>query len=269
MTMTTVRQFVVVTFGIMLAGWGSLVVLGHQGITQDEHAWLFLLFMIGGLSPTIASYLVLKRGGIVADLRGWARIVFHARSSPWHYVTTAVFVILFFATQIAVSGVAEAQPFYMFFAFLPVMLVGGGMEEAGWRFILQPELDRKLGFVPSVIVTGVVWFAWHIPLFYIPGTGQSESDLWMFAINVMGMSFFYGAILRIAGRAAVFLSIVAHTMTNAAWNTLPFTETWQGTMATFAVMVVAATVVVLASKARGHSFEPGAAPRVVEHSKAA
>jgi len=157
-----------------------------------------------------------------------------------------LFVILFFGTQIAVSGMAEMQPLYMLFIMLPVVFVGGGLEEAGWRYILQPELDREYGFAVSSVITGIIWWAWHIPLFFIPGTGQHDFiDFWMYAVNILGMTFFYGAIIKVSGRAGVWLSVLAHTLTNAAFNTFGFYETWAGTIATFVVMITVSTGTIL------------------------
>lgn len=37
-------------------------------------------------------------------------------------------------------------------------------EEWGWRGYLLPKLSRRLKFVPLMIVTGVIWGLWHVPL---------------------------------------------------------------------------------------------------------
>jgi len=35
---------------------------------------------------------------------------------------------------------------YMFFLSLPGNLIIGGLEEAGWMYVLQPRLDKKMAF---------------------------------------------------------------------------------------------------------------------------
>ena len=42
-------------------------------------------------------------------------------------------------------------PFYMLFLSLPGNLFIGGLEEAGWTYVLQPRLDKKYDFIISSI----------------------------------------------------------------------------------------------------------------------
>ncbi|MEQ3361604.1 CPBP family intramembrane glutamic endopeptidase [Raoultibacter massiliensis] len=37
-------------------------------------------------------------------------------------------------------------------------------EEWGWRGYLVPKVNERLSFVPTVLVTGVIWGLWHAPL---------------------------------------------------------------------------------------------------------
>lgn len=37
-------------------------------------------------------------------------------------------------------------------------------EEWGWRGYLLPKVNERLSFVPTILVTGVIWGLWHAPL---------------------------------------------------------------------------------------------------------
>lgn len=65
-------------------------------------------------------------------------------------------------------------------------------EEYGWRFFLQPRLQKKFGKIKGVILLGVIWGIWHLPLvlFY-----YSTPE-----------NFFYAVTHQITG--CIFLSIV-------------------------------------------------------------
>ena len=41
-------------------------------------------------------------------------------------------------------------------------------EELGWRGLLLPELQNIFSPLKSSLIIGVVWFCWHIPLFWAP-----------------------------------------------------------------------------------------------------
>ena len=42
-------------------------------------------------------------------------------------------------------------------------------EEAGWRGYLTPELERRCGRRPALIISGVIWSTWHFPLIILVG----------------------------------------------------------------------------------------------------
>ena len=83
------------------------------------------------------------------------------------------------------------------YLMLPIMLVGRGLEEAGWRYIAFPELDKKFGFTLFALITGIIWAFWHLPLFYIPGVNQYGKNFIGFTVLAIGLSFMLGAIRKV------------------------------------------------------------------------
>jgi len=239
-------QFTLFTLGITLLTWGGMIILGRMGILMDDHLWLWIPFLAGGWSPTYMSYVLLKRHGEVSGPKEWFKNVFYVKAKLRYYLFAVLLVVLYYGTHMVVSGLSEMRPIWMMFVMIPVMLGGGGMEEAGWRYILQPELDRKYGFLIAVIVTAIIWFAWHVPLFFIPGTAQYlYLNLWMFAVRVLGYTFFFGAITRISGKAGIFLSVLAHTLLNSTAETFRLNHTWAATFVTFGVLVAVSFITIL------------------------
>ena len=247
-------QFTVLTFCIAYLVSGALIVLGRYG--YSVHNWVYSLqqfgmnipFAIYILSPAIASYIVLKKNNKIADFKEWLKTVFYAKNSISLYLFVAAGLALYFSVHLIVSGGTEmGLPFYTFFLALPGNLIIGGLEEAGWMYILQPELDKKYGFVLSSVFTGAIWTLWHIPLFFIPGTNHGEGliNFWMFAVQLIAFRFFNGAIYKISGKGRVFMCVLFHTMFNAAspiFGTM--TMTWAGTIAANAAIVLVSIVTV-------------------------
>jgi membrane protease YdiL (CAAX protease family) len=220
-------QFLLVTFAITIVAAAGMFILSFQGF--DIH-WsdlrMFPVMVLYALSPAIASYLILKRNGKVSGLREWLKNVFYFKTSIFHYLLILFMLALFFVPNIFAVGLPEVVPIYMIMFLIPIMLIGGGMEEAGWRYILQPELAKRFGFFLAAVITGFIWYVWHLPLFFMPGTDQAEAmHLIGSMFTMIGMSFFFGAIIIVAKRAAIFLSILLHTMNNAINNALTFPQT--------------------------------------------
>ena len=184
----------------------------------------------------------LKKNSRITGFREWLKTVFETRNKSFVYFIIFAGLVLYFGMHIAISGRMEmALPFYMFFLSLPGNLFIGGLEEAGWAYIMQPGLARKLGYIPSCILSGGIWLLWHIPLFFIPGTNHAEGVIhfWMFAVQCMGLRFFFGAICKISGKSHVFMCVLFHTMFNAASSVFAsVTTTWSGTIAANALIVL-------------------------------
>ena len=255
-------QFTKLTFCIAYLVSGGCIALGQLG--YSVHNWVNSLqqfgmnipFAIYILSPAIASYIVLKKNNKIANFKEWLKTVFYAKNNISLYLFVVAGLAQYFLIHIAVSGRTEmVLPFYTFFISLPGGLIIGGLEEAGWMYILQPELDKKYGFALSSVLVGIIWILWHIPLFFIPGTNHGEGliNFWMFAVQLIAFRFFNGAIYKVSGKGRVFMCVLFHTMFNAASPIFgDITMTWAGTIAANAAIVIVSfvTVVIYGKKSR-------------------
>lgn len=193
-------HFTVLTFCIAYLVAGSLIVLGKVG--YRVYGWVNTLpqfcmnipFAIYILSPAIASYIVLKKNNKTINLWKWLKTVFYVKNNVYPYAFVAAGLVLYFSIHAFSLGRVEmVLPFYAFFLSIPGNLFIGGLEEAGWAYILQPALAKRFGYIVSCIITGIIWIAWHIPLFFIPGTTHEEGliNFGMFAVQCMALRFFF------------------------------------------------------------------------------
>ncbi|MEK5028514.1 CPBP family intramembrane glutamic endopeptidase [Paenibacillus sp. FSL M7-1046] len=241
-------QFTLLTFSIAYLVSGILIALGPFG--YRVHNWVNTLpqfamnipFALYILSPPIACYIVLKRNKKITGFKEWLKTVFYVKNNISLYLFVVAGLALYFLIHLAVTGQTElALPFYMIFFSLPGNLIIGGLEEAGWMYILQPGLDKKYGYLISSLAFGFIWALWHIPLFFIPGTNHGEglTNFWMFTVQLFAFRFFHGALYRISGKGWVFMSVFFHTLFNAASPLLgTMTMTWAGTIAANAAVVL-------------------------------
>jgi membrane protease YdiL (CAAX protease family) len=236
-------HFLLLTFSIMVISWGLLAFLGQFNISLNNNIFLYIPFMIGGVSPTIASYIVLRKNNKIAGFKEWIKNIFTIKMNIRYYILVILLYSIIPIMLILIRpGLEKMKPIYMFFAMLPIMVFGGGLEEAGWRYILQPELDKKFKFILSAIIVAPIWAVWHLPLFFIPGVGQYGANFGIFAIDVIGLTFALGAIRKITG--SVFLCVLFHSMINAGYSTFIVTLTLFRTVIMAVILVIISTMTV-------------------------
>lgn len=250
-----ILQFTMLTFGIayfvsgILIFWEQFGYTVYNWVNSLQQFAMNIPFAIYILSPAIASYVILKKNKKIVNFKEWLKTVFYVKNNLFLYIYVIAGLILYFGIHLALSDYNKiVLPFYAFFLYLPGNLIIGGLEEAGWMYILQPGLNKKYGYILSSLLVGIIWLIWHIPLFFIPGTNHSEGliNFWMFAVQILAFRFFYGAISKISGKGHVFMCVLFHTMFNAAspiFGTM--TMTWIGTMVANAAIVIISIVTVI------------------------
>lgn len=206
----------ILTFVIMGTCWGLCMILGINGLTMKENVWLYLPWSIGGISPAIASCIILKENGEVTGFKEWLGHVFDVKQGLWAYLLTIFLPILQATLMCLISGYRKGLPLYWLPLMVLAMIFWGGLEEAGWRYITFPELDKKFGFFISVCITAVIWWIWHLPLFYIPGVSQYQKNFFVFGIMILGFSFMLAAIRSLTG--SVWLCVLCHGIVNSVGN---------------------------------------------------
>lgn len=215
-----VKEYLLITFGLMLLFWGGCVCASQVfGLTVDV-LWLRVPYMLGGFSPTVASYVSLKRSGRVKTVKEWLRRIFDVRHSIWIYAEVVLFVLMYYVLNCLINGFTLGMPAFLLPLIVPLMLFGGGNEEAGWRMVLQPELEKALGFHPATVLTGVIWWVWHLPLFFIHGTANESMNFFLFGILCLALSYALATVRRTS--RGVFPCVLTHCLINGLSATIVF-----------------------------------------------
>ena len=94
-------------------------------------------------------------------------------------------------------------------------------EEIGMRGYLQPRL-MSLGRTRALLVVGLVWATWHMPLYYFVAklfpVGNVLFFLPLFYGTIVAASFFFGYLRIYTG--SIWPASIAHSVHNTAWSTL-------------------------------------------------
>ena len=233
-------KYLIWTFIIMLLCWGTCVVCSMNGMSLANNSFLYIPYILGGFSPTIASFVALKQSGNVKNFKGWLKDIFDFKHKPVTYLLVIVLSVVYILPQCLISGYEQGASLYFIFLLVPQMLVGGGMEEAGWRHILQPEMEKKFNFIISTIFVSIIWWLWHLPIFFIAGTSQYGTSFWIFGIGVLGSSFALAAIKKKTN--STWLCILFHAFMNALVAIFVINSNILGSIVTSAVLILIAYI---------------------------
>ena len=106
-------------------------------------------------------------------------------------------------------------------------------EELGWRGLLLPELQKKFSAFQSSLIIGVIWYCWHIPLFYAPfgtlvsGQPLTVIPLLVYLLFVICVSCIYTWLVN-NSKGSVLIAILIHLSINAGIALLFFPELRDG-----------------------------------------
>ncbi|WP_040214578.1 CPBP family intramembrane glutamic endopeptidase [Clostridium polynesiense] len=235
-------NYLIGTFLITYIMWGIIIAANGVGYLQHGTPISMILYTIGGNAPPIAAYAVLKKAHKIAGIKQLAKEAFAAKQKPVFYAVLIAFLILYFGVPGVMQGISRGAELYVGILSIPLMILFGGLEELGWRYILQRSLESKLPFGIAASLTACIWAVWHLPLFFIKGTVQSTWDFGLFIIMVFGMSFALAAILYIS--KSIWLCILFHSMINALSSSWIIKDSIEIKICTAIAMIILSLLIV-------------------------
>jgi hypothetical protein len=189
------------------------------------------LSFLASFGPSLAAVTITYRDGGVSRVRRLLTGLFRWRVNlVWYAVTlfgpatagaAAILLEAWLRGGPAISMVEGVWPGILP-VFLLVLLLGGPLgEETGWRGYALPRLLKRHDPTVSSLLIGVAWWAWHLPLFWVEGSPQSELPLLGFMAQILGTSIIYTWIYRGTG-GSVLLPMLFHASGNTAAGFMPF-----------------------------------------------
>lgn len=219
-----IGKYLATTFIVSWLLWGSVVIAGKLGI----ECMMFgspigtMLYVFGGISPAICEIVLKKRNSTKEEFKQFMMSIVNPKHSVWMYVYAIGGAMVIQAIPVLFKLAEVKQPLYIGFIMIIPMIIGGGVEEIGWRGLLQPQLEQKCPHIVAAISVGVIWAIWHLPLWFIDGTNQQSMNFGWFCINTIMLSFFIGSVTYIS--KSIFMAIIAHASINAFWEIIPASE---------------------------------------------
>lgn len=70
-----------------------------------------------------------------------------------------------------------------------ISLLANPWEEVGWRGFALDRLQEQCHPIVAALVVGIFWGLWHIPLFFLTGSGMTSFPLWPWFAGLIGRSY--------------------------------------------------------------------------------
>ncbi len=220
--------FFLITFVYSWALWIPAALTGQSSMEFPT----VLLYILGGFGPSIAGIIQISRYGLVKERRNFWRSVFDfGRIRPvWYALLFLTFPALFLAAarlSPLLGGQLPAATQWQAVlaapaALVPIIIIGiftGPLaEEFGWRGFALERMARRLGLLGASLALGLIWWAWHLPLFFIRGTTQytwgfGSAFFWLFLANIFPLSIFLAWAFE-RNHRSILAAILGHFMYN-------------------------------------------------------
>ena len=208
--------FVAVAVAFSWAQWLAVI--------ASQRGWLAAHVSLGPLAifgPLVAAVVILRGSD---DRRRWWRSLLQWRMPPGiAFVAVFLSPVVFIGCLVIATAVmpgtprVEAPPARSVAAVLAGMYLTAGVgEESGWRGFLLPELRTLVGPLVGSLIVAIVWFAWHLPLFWVAGATQQQISPFSFALGILSYSFILTWLVESAGNSTV-PAMLFHTSANVTF----------------------------------------------------
>lgn len=215
--------FFLLTYAVSWAVWLPLAWWAPSEVTRQS------LLVAGTFGPSIAAamLIVVRRGraGLRSEIaQQWK---WRLPAPLWVLILLAPAVIVLMAIAIAQGLGAPpgewndpGQLYLTVPVFLYVVVFGGPLgEEFGWRGFALPHLERRIHPTAAVVLLGLIWGLWHLPLFWIEGTVQQLTPITAFLAQTTVTSVIYGWLWNTTKSLPAVVAV--HAATNTTVGLLP------------------------------------------------
>ncbi len=223
-------EFLLLTFTLTWLSWAAWAVSRSASAANPLARFGGgLLLYVGVFAPSLVAMWLTRRNegadGLTALLRRVLRVDVGLR---WYVFALTYFLAIKLAAVIIYRLIVgdwpqlSEEPWYLMAGGVLISTPAQFGEETGWRGYALPRLAARLGYGPACVAVGVIWAAWHLPLFYIPATEMTGQAFIPYALGVTALSVGIGWVYLHTG-GSLFLAMLMHSAINNT-NIAPFRD---------------------------------------------
>jgi membrane protease YdiL (CAAX protease family) len=233
-----VVSFFMLAFGISWLAWTPYV-LSDDGL--EVLNFRYPDFLIGNqltailpgayLGPLTAAFTVTASTEGREGLRRWRKRLFQFRAGIWWYALALVgipaAILLGTLAMDGAEGAAHIPPLVVFAAYVPMLILQffttGLAEEPGWRDFALTRMQKRFHPLAATTILGVLWAAWHLPLFLTPWAGPDvgPESIGRFFLTAMALSFVMTLVFNKARQSVPLIMLLHGNFNNfmsVAWS---------------------------------------------------
>jgi membrane protease YdiL (CAAX protease family) len=215
--------YLFLSFLISWLGWLVLV------FTNTEPGFFNPWKLLAAFGPSLAGIIAISINNGKPGLQElWHRLTLWRVRWIWYLVCLAAPPALMLASlgiHVLLGGQGlmfndPAELYRVIPVFLLVFFFSVLGEEIGWRGFLLPWLQRRFSALASSLILGVIWAAWHLPLFWIPGDFHQQLSIVWFVLQTVAITILYTWVFN-GTKGSLFLILLLHASSNTAFGVLP------------------------------------------------
>ncbi len=230
---TSFIWFSLITFIFSWLAWLPIIIWDLSTVESPAGVPLFAL---GGFGPTVVGAFFILSSKERKTL--WSRI-FDPRRTGWLWLLVALLIypaiFLVSALLILPFGATwpEAEPLISMLSgprsfivsTIIILLLGPVSEEVGWRGYALEKMQQVWSPMKTSLIVGVIWWAWHLPLFFMPDTLHGSQGLLSaftagYFLTVVSYSILFTWLYN-STKKSILVAILAHFSINFTLGTLP------------------------------------------------
>lgn len=205
--------FLLYTFAITWMCW-LIIIIGNKYFNAlwYDGPLFWIPYLIGSLGPAISFYLIYQQFHEDFGKESFIEFVFGKRIDRKVWLIFGLFLIWRLLMVWIAFGINKPISILSVVINLPLLMILGGLEELGWRGILQPTLEREINYLPSILIVGIIWSIWHLPLWFIKGTVQSSFPFGLYLLSGIILTSSFTTIYKYT--KSLVLSVLSHAWFN-------------------------------------------------------
>jgi membrane protease YdiL (CAAX protease family) len=235
---TDYRRYFVLSFAISWGCWIPAALSGGNAMSFP----LNLLLFAGGVGPMVVALALVgqeRSREVWRDYFGRA-VDIRRISARWHLAIWLLVPVLNLVAIALASLLLDSTPQWdgllrlaaaplSFIPFaLGVLAFGPIPEELGWRGYALDGLQTRHGALVASLVLGLVWALWHLPMFFMQGTFQSQQiglglvGFLAFNASIVASAVLYTWLYNNTGRSTLS-AILLHFVVNLSGEVMNLT----------------------------------------------